>query len=412
MSRFNGHANYMFPALLTFTRNERIGILRIVFVAVAAACQAVSLSAQSGSAGQVKFVVRTDPKFDMYLNAPSSDSKQWLNSHIWRMMVYSPFFDNKLNWYRNGWAYINLYGVHTDWPIVKEHPEWLLKDQRGNPLYVPYGCANGTCPLFAADASNPQYRAYWISRARELVSRGYQGLWIDDVNLEFRVSDGMGRQTAPIDPSTGTTMTYEAWKEDIATFCEEIRAAFPNTEILHNAIWYAGGPKRDSDPSVARELRAADYINLERGVSDRGLTGGEGEWSLDAFFRYIDRLHAQGKSIIIDNTGSFTEYGLAAYFLISSGNDGVGGHDITPDHWPALLNVDLGAPLGPRSRANGVFRREFERGVVVLNEPRSQPEIAPTCHDCVGLEGQPTSSVRLMSSQGAILLRRGGRSAP
>ena len=320
-------------------------------------------------------------------------------------MAYSPFFDQKLSWYSGGWAYINLYGLHTDWPVVREHPEWVLRDANNNPLYIPYDCANGSCPLYAADVANPQYRAYWISRAREIAARGYRGLWIDDVNLEFRVSDGSGRHVAPVERSTGKAMPFEEWKDSVASFCEEIRTAFPGVEILHNAIWYAGGPSRDFDPSVARELRAADYINLERGVADRGLTGGEGEWSLDAFFRYVDRRHAQGQGVIIDNTGILGEYGVAAYFLISTGNDGLGGHDITPDHWPAVLDVDLGAALSPRIRSRGVFRREFERGVVLLNEPRSQPETVPTCSDCVGMDGRLASSVTLMPGQGAVFVR-------
>jgi hypothetical protein len=384
---------------------------RLALIALTVLSMTMSLHAQDKSPGRANFVVRIDPAFDTYLKSPTDDAKQWFLSHVWRMMVYSPFFDKKLAWYPGGWVYINLYGLHTDWPVVREHPEWLLRDAQNNPLYIPYDCANGSCPLYAGDVTNPQYRAYWISRARELVAKGYRGLWVDDVNLEFRVSDGSGRHITPVESSTGMTMTYEDWKRHVADFCEEIRAAFPGVEILHNAIWYAGGTQRDSDPSVARELQAADYINLERGVADHGLTGGEGEWSLDAFFRYVDRRHAQGTGVIIDNTGIFGEYGEAAYFLISSGRDGLGGHDVTPDHWPAGLDVDLGAPLGPRSKVRGVFRREFERGVVVLNEPQAQPETVSTCPDCVRVDGRLATSVQLMPAQGAILLRGSTRSA-
>ena len=392
------------------TRTVRAG--RVSLVALAVLSAAFSLQAQDNSPGRVHFVVRTDPAFDPYLKASSNPAKQWFQSHVWRMMVYSPFFDNKLSWYPDGWAYINLYGLHTDWPVVGDHPEWLLRNAQDEPLYIPYDCANGACPLYAADVSNPQYRAYWLSRAHELVAKGYRGLWIDDVNLEFRVSDGSGRHVAPVDPSTGKAMLYEDWKRYIAAFCAEIRAAFPNIEILHNSIWYAGGPDRDLDPSVSKELQAADFINLERGVADRGLTAGAGVWSLDAFFRYVDRRHAQGTGVIVDNTGSLGEYGVAAYFLISSGRDGLGGHDVTPDHWLAALDLDLGAPLGPRSKAGGVYRREFERGVVVLNEPKAPAATVSTCSDCAGMDGGLVSSVKLMGGQGAILVRGGMQSPP
>jgi len=395
---------------LTEAPKNRAG--RACLATLAVLSTVFSLQAQDNAPGRAHFVVRTSPAFDPYLKASSSQSKQWFQSHVWRMMVYSPFFDSKLGWYPGGWAYINLYGLHTDWPVVGDHPEWLLRNAQNKPLYIPYDCANGACPLYAADVSSPQYRAYWISRARELVAKGYRGLWIDDVNLEFRVSDGSGRHIAPVDPSTGKEMLYEDWKRYVAAFCGEIRNAFPNIEILHNSIWYAGGPNRDLDPSVSKELQAADYITLERGVADHGLTGGEGGWSLDAFFRYVDRRHAQGTGVIVDNTGSLGEYGVAAYFLISSGKDGLGGHDVTPDHWLAALDIDLGSPLGPRSRVGGVFRREFERGVVVLNEPHAQAETVSTCSDCLGVDGRLASSVKLMGGQGAILLRGSTQTSP
>lgn len=400
----------MFKDLLTLVAAAKLW--RTWLVAIALLSTPCSLSAQNPSPGIAHFVVRTDSKFDVYLNSPTSDLKAWFQSRVWRMMVYSPFFDTKLNWYPNGWVYINLYGLHTDWPVVSQHPEWLLRDSHNNPLYIPYDCSGGNCPLYAADVSNPQYRAYWISRARELLAKGYPGLWIDDVNLEFRVSDGFAHHVAPMDAATGSPMLYVDWKRYVAEFCETIRKEFPGTEILHNSIWYAGGPKRDSDPSVLRQLKSADYLNLERGVADRGLTGGEGEWSLNAFFQYVDRLHAQNKGVILDNTESLGEYGVAAYFLISSGSDGVGAHELNPDQWLAALGVDLGAPLGPRSWEGGLFRREYQRGVVLLNEPGAQPVTVMTCADCVRVDGTPALTVRLLPREGAILLRGSDRHGP
>ena len=38
-------------------------------------------------------------------------------------------------------------------------------------------------------------------------NNGYQGMWIDDVNMPFNVSDGNGYLMAPTDFNTGTTMT-------------------------------------------------------------------------------------------------------------------------------------------------------------------------------------------------------------
>ena len=60
-------------------------------------------------------------------------------------------------------------------------------------------------------------------------------------------------------------MTEAAWQRYMADFMEQVRAAFPGKEIVHNAIWYSG-----DTPDVRRQLRAADVVGLERGFNDTG----------------------------------------------------------------------------------------------------------------------------------------------
>jgi hypothetical protein len=270
----------------------------------------------------------------------------------------------------NSWAYIDLYAVYTQSGVAASHPDWILADSSGNKLYIPWGCANGTCPQYAADVSDPAFRSWWISNAATLLGAGYKGVWIDDVNLEFRVSDGNGNEVAPIDPNTGTTMTAENWRRYVAEFVEQIRAALPAYEILHNSIWYAS-PTEYSDPYVIRQIKAADYINLERGISDPGVVGMTGKYSVGDFLGYVDVAHSYGKNVVFDELGFNGDYGLAGYFLINNGNDALGNQAITPDNWWAGYNVNLGAPQGPRYVWYNLLRRDFAQGLVLLNPPKT-----------------------------------------
>ena len=124
----------------------------------------------------------------------------------------------------------------------------------------------------------------------DTLAMGYRGIFVDDVNMLLRVGDGAGRAVAPMDPRTGAEMTLPQWRRYIAQFAAEIRIAFPQAEIVHNTIWYAG----HDDPAIQRELRNADVVNLERGVNDDGLRGGSGRFSLQTFFAHVDWLHARG----------------------------------------------------------------------------------------------------------------------
>jgi len=362
--------------------------------------------ADGPAAGTVKFVKRTGPEFDRFTRNPTADFPAWMRAKFWRSEVFTPYFDDKTSWYQNGWVYSDLYAIYKSSSLATQHPEWILKDGGGNKLYIPWGCSNGSCPQFAGDVGNPAYRAWWIAQARDSLSHGYKGLWVDDVNMEFRVGNGNGDEVAPIDPRTGATMTYDNWRRYVAEFVEQIRAALPGAEILHNSIWYAVWGPRDRDPYVKRQIAAADYINVERGVNDDGLTGGTGEWSLNALLSYIDRVHAAGKGVVLDgfdDSAQGMRYSLASYFLISTGNDGVGLTAMTPENWWAGYDVDLGAPNGPRTTWNGVMRRDFANGMVLVNEPGAPTrtlQLGGTFYDA---DGNAVSSVTLKAKDGAVL---------
>ncbi len=344
----------------------------VTFLLLLCSSLSTASSFAQNSAGVVRYVIRTAPYWDQYTKNPSADMQQWFRSNVWRMMVFSPYWDGKNSWYSNTWLYLDLYAIYADKTISKEQQGWILKDHAGKNLYIPWGCHDGTCPQYAANVADPAFRAHWIQSARSVLNKGYKGLWIDDVNLDFQVGDGSGKHVAVVNPLTGKEMSDADWKRSMAEFMEQIRQAFPNIEILHNALWFAGGSERDKNQYIKRELAAADYINLERGVTDGGLRGGSGEWSLNAFFAFIDRLHAMGKAVVLDNMSEI-EYSTAAYFLINNGHDAMGDQSLHPDQWWPGLKTNLGQPLGPRESWNGLLRRKFTNGVVLVNPPDAQP---------------------------------------
>jgi hypothetical protein len=204
-------------------------------------------------------------------------------------------------------------------------------------------------------------------------------------------------------------MTWEAWRNYVATDVEEIRRAFPQAEILHNSIWFGGPqPARDADPAIRRQIRAADNINVERGIaSDQGLTGGTGPFSLNALFAYIDRVHAAGPGVTLEEYSPDLrgkQYSLAGYFLISTGRDRI-GDDANPETWWKGYEVELGPPLGPRTSKNGIYSRVFTRGLVFLGEPGVQTQTVPLPGTFTTLDGSSVSSISLSARQGAVLLR-------
>jgi Hypothetical glycosyl hydrolase family 15 len=352
--------------------------------------------------GTVKLARPAESDFDRHTLGPSPDAQAFMRQRFWRMRTYAPYFDQRLAWYPDAWTYRDLYAVYRDGDLAAEHPEWILRDGNGNKLYIPFDCGGGSCTQYAGDIGDPAFRAHWIARAKEQAAR-YRGIFVDDVNLEPRVSDGKGDQRMPIDQRTGRTMTEADWRRYVAEFTERIRAAMPDKEIVHNALWFAG----HDDQFVRRQLEAASHIEVERGVNDPGLTGGGGPFGYETLLRHIDWLHARGKGVILDSyadTRPEVEYELASYFLVANGNDGVGlsWHTAPGDWWPGY-DVRLGAPLGERYEWRGLLRRDFESGFVLVNQPGRAPasvDLGPGAFDPAG---EARAAVTLGAAEGAVV---------
>ncbi|HSV04904.1 MAG TPA: putative glycoside hydrolase [Candidatus Binatus sp.] len=372
------------------------------------ACQARLAAAPTSpdSAGSVRFFRVANSAFDVVTRDPSLAAQRWMQQHYSRMLTYSPYFDSRLRWFPNAWVYKDLYAIYLGSALAQQHPEWILRDARGNALYIPFGCAGGSCPQYAGDVGSPAFRARWISDAGGLLAKGYLGLFVDDVNLLLsRVSDGSGQAVPPIDPRTGQQMTEADWQRYVADFTQAIAAAFPNAELVHNALWFAG----HDAPDVARELESASVINLERGVNDPGIRGGAGPYGFDTLLSHIDWLHASGKGVVFDagaQNEPQREYGLAAYFLVSTGGDWLGNdRGGRPGDWWKGYNVSLGDPLGPRYAWSGVLRRDFQLGVALVNPPDAAPRTVALQAGYVDLNGRPSASLTLAAAAGAVLLK-------
>ena len=356
-------------------------------------------------AGTVRLARGAESDFDGYTQNPSPAMQDFLRTKFWRMRTYSPYFDTRLAWDNNAWAYQDAYAIYPGSAAAAQHPDWILKDANGNRLWVQFACTGTACTQYAADIGNPDYRAWWIAGAKAKLAAGYRGLFIDDANMAERVSNGAGLETHPVDPRTGQTMDETAWQHYMAAFLDQVRAALPGVEITQNTIWTVG----DASADLKTQLNSADYAELERGFNDTGIVGGSGKFGFDTLLGFIDRRHAAGGHVLLDGNASTDAgrlYGLSTYFLVNDGGDALANDAQTlPDHFWNGYDVQLGAPAGGRYQSGGVWRRDFADGLVLVNEPGAPSRtvaVGPGLHD---LTGAAVSSVTLGPAAGAVLVR-------
>ena len=365
--------------------------------------------------GHINFYKHTTPADDLYTANPSPADVQFMNTRWARLLTYSGYWDNKLSWFSNAWMYADAVALYSDpnntlyAQLLQMHPDWILRDSRGNPLYINWGCGGGTCPQYAANLSDPNgFRAWWIQEIRLYLDQNppYKGIFIDDVNLDLSlISDGSGNPAAAIDPITGRSLTENSWRAYFADFLEQVRAAFPKVEIVHNSLWYLDW----TDSNIQRQIRAADWINLERGVNDPGLTGGAGYWSLDRLLTFIDNVHQNGKGVILDgeapasNSGAAREYSTAVYLLISTGADLVGDSSQTPTDWWSGFDIDLGKAATGRYLWQNLWRRDFAAGIALVNPPGGDAVVITLPGPYTRVDGSVVNTIRLGPAEGAIL---------
>jgi hypothetical protein len=409
---FNGDGN----TLDTRTLTNASHVLKLVATATDGTTAQTSVTVQvangstgGASAGHILYMApKADSSMVGFIDNSTATQQQWMRDHWQRAVVAGGYWDSKLSWYSNAWAYLDAYAIYNPSSTATQHPDWILKDSAGRKLYIPWGCSNGTCPQYAADIGNSAWRQDYINRCKALVAKGYKGIFADDVDMDMNVGNGSGQQVVPIDPRTGAPMSDAAWKSYFATFMEQLRTAIPTAEIAHNALWFAGQGLHDgTQPEISREIKAANYFNMERGFNDGGLTGGTGIWSVYAMFRFIDTVHSYGRHVVIQsyaNDVTSAEYNLAGYFLINDGRDYVSTTiGAMPSNWWSGYTTDLGDATSGRYQWNGVWRRNFTRGFVLLNEPGATTKTLALGGSYKTTAGKVVSSVTLGAARGAVL---------
>ncbi|MCK5831861.1 MAG: hypothetical protein KAH20_16325 [Methylococcales bacterium] len=421
--------------------------------------------------GKVRFYGFADNTFaKKYLVdlEPVPATIEWIVEHYDRMQVYAPWFNDThiwiapgelehidhTEWYSNGLEYKDLYAIYDCAQEVNsvscngdnhEHqemynlamqaeadpdiPDWIMKDSNGNRLYIPVGCKNGECPQLAADISNPAFRELWIKQMIKALQGGnYRGLFVDDVNLDVERSLSDGNGCTIVNASCGWIVNNaDQWAASLVDFVEEIRSAIPEKEIVHNSVWFHKFP---GDPFLERQVDAADTIVFERGINDSNITL-DNEFGIIPFFEANDYVHSRGRNMIhtvyinelvCSSDPCFHpplmqtkliqfEYGLAGWLLASEGHDLFGTLELnTPDDWWHGFETNLGKALGDKyvHPNNGLFIREFKRGVVLLNPPGEDAapvtiNVSPTFYT---LNGEPVNQVTLPTRTGKILFRK------
>lgn len=258
----------------------------------------------------------------------------------------------------------DAYGFTTTGVSAQEadaHPDWYLLNTSGQRFTF-----NGYPWIWAADVGSPSYQQKWAENVLAQVrAEGWDGVFIDDVNPTISPHyDPAGVARYPTDAQYSA-----ATRSAVATIGPALRSAGKV------AIANLGGHWADF-PGVV-----ADWLQFLDGAMDEHFTkagGGPGTGLVDgdAWRRELDEVRlaeSQGKAFLGvahssgDDPGA-ARYGWATTLLAANGHSyfALQG-DYTNETWYPDYDLPIGQPVGAQTDADGIYRRAFTCGLVLVN---------------------------------------------
>ena len=375
----------------------------------------------AGGEGRVAFFASQGPDTDAHFVAADSagpgPQRDFLTSRYARSLTYDfAAARDWVAWYPNAWLYKDAYGLQAsdlDGPMGR----FVLRDPGGRPMHLDYACGgDGTCPQYALDITSAGYRAAWIAELRDRqLQPGHRGIFVDDVNFDRLVCGDAGATcSAAVIPvgADGRPVTTGRWQAAMARFMREIREAFPGEEIVHNQRYSQAGGLSGGVPRsehVRAAIEHADLIEVEGSYNDSGLLPGRGRFGWETLRSWIGYIHSRGKGVVHDQGAPKPEYALATYLMDSTGRDLIGHayRRVPGDWWREGWELDLGSARGPAFADQGVVRRDFERGTVLVRRPGSPSGPVALDGRYELLDGTPAGGLVRVAEDDGLVLRTG-----
>jgi hypothetical protein len=301
----------------------------------------------------------------------------------------------------------------------REHPEFLLRDPRGEPIST-FVDRIGPNRQLALDVGNPAYVEAWADAALAQAARfGWDGVFADNVIRRF----GSGWSAAPVNPRTRQPYTQAEYQADMLAALRILRRRFEAKQLV--VIGNHGGAWRsfEDEPLLREQVLALHGVQIEDfAYTWRGAPQPEAEWLRQ--LRYLDFANRAGVLTYAHGVGGAfmdparREYVLASYLLTRRGRSVVGDLNAAKTWWPALA-TDLGAAGGdfycldpqrdfaraePCPAAGRVLGRDFARARVVVN-PGDTARTVPLGASFTGLDGAAVADPLLLPPHaGRVLL--------
>lgn len=257
--------------------------------------------------------------------------------------------------------------------ISKNHPDWFLLDTKGKRIRIMGG------DFYRMDPGNAGWRKFFVNRLIEInKQKGWSAVFLDNLEGGLNQIQRDGATAARYK----TTAAYRAAVQGFVNYLYTNYAQKYNRPLMANIIarsasdekiWfqYMGSLNGAMQERWAVDWDEKDYLSAS-------------DWNADMVL--AEKTQKLGKFIILVAPGGKTDthrqkFAFASYLLISNGKAAFrySNSSIYREVWMYdNYKVQLGSPLGPRYKAGSAWRRDFQKGYVIVDPVKHTATISTT----------------------------------
>jgi hypothetical protein len=230
----------------------------------------------------------------------------------------------------------DLYEIRT------KHPDWLLRDKKGNPCRA-YNKVEryGKGARWAFDPRS-DWKKFYAQRVVEITEAGYDGIFADNTWKYYNWEGNYWE----------LDMTNDEWIQAWAEFLGYVKAQLGDKLLICN-----GDPEEkyleNSDGDMLESFMRIPLRNFWDEMERAKLVSGMGKILINHSY-YANEM--------------ITDFNLFRWYYTNSLlTDGYFCYATTFDYWHPEYEIKLGAAQGEYYQKHGVYQRDFERGKVMVN---------------------------------------------
>jgi hypothetical protein len=263
--------------------------------------------------------------------------------------------------------------------ISKNRPDWFLLDTKGRRIRIQGG------DYYRMDPGNAEWRKFFVNRLIEInQQRGWSGVFLDNLEAGLNQIERDGVRAAKYKNTAAYRLAVKGFVDYLYTHY----AKKYNRPIMANIIARSPGDEKiwylymGSLHGAMQERWAVDWDHRDYLSA--------GDWNHD--MALAEKTQKDGKFIILVAPGGKSDtnrqkFAFASYLLISNGKAAFrySNASIYREIWMYdNYKLQLGSPLGPRYKTGSSWRRDFQKGYVIVDPVKhtatisTSPAPAPT----------------------------------